>query len=84
MELRQLRYLVAIDDARNLSRAAERLFVSQPALSYALRTLEREMADGDHAAATLRRYSSAIPSTPNRRCLRSESRLRGQGKALSP
>ncbi|HEY3871728.1 MAG TPA: LysR family transcriptional regulator [Actinocrinis sp.] len=43
MELRQLRYLVAIADAGNLGRAAERLFVSQPALSYALRRLESEL-----------------------------------------
>ncbi|MCK9931944.1 LysR family transcriptional regulator [Frankia sp. Mgl5] len=42
MELRQLRYLVAIADERNLRRAAEALFVSQPALSYALKSLESE------------------------------------------
>ncbi|MFE4605840.1 LysR family transcriptional regulator [Kitasatospora indigofera] len=43
MELRQLRYLVEIADQGNLGRAAERLFVSQPALSYALRNLESEL-----------------------------------------
>lgn len=43
MELRQLRYLLAIADAGNLGRAAESLFVSQPALSYALRRLESEL-----------------------------------------
>jgi len=43
VELRQLCYLVAIDEAGNLGRAAERLYVSQPALSYALRTLESEL-----------------------------------------
>ncbi|GIH18517.1 LysR family transcriptional regulator [Rugosimonospora africana] len=43
MELRQLRYLVAIDEAGNLGRAAQGLFVSQPALSYALRNLEAEL-----------------------------------------
>ncbi|MCO5972948.1 LysR family transcriptional regulator [Actinoallomurus soli] len=42
MELRQLRYLVVIDDEGNLGRAAERLYVSQPALSYALKNLEAE------------------------------------------
>lgn len=43
MELRELRYLVAIAETGNLARAAERVFVSQPALSYALRRLETEL-----------------------------------------
>ncbi|OMI35839.1 LysR family transcriptional regulator [Streptomyces sparsogenes] len=43
MELRQLTYLVAIAEEGNLGRAAARLYVSQPALSYALRKLEAEL-----------------------------------------
>ncbi|MFC0037697.1 LysR family transcriptional regulator [Actinomadura rayongensis] len=43
MELRPLRYLIAIADEGNLGRAAATLFVSQPALSYALRKLEDEL-----------------------------------------
>jgi len=43
MELRELRYLVAIAREENLGRAASVLFVSQPALSYALRKLESEL-----------------------------------------
>lgn len=43
MELRQLRYLVTIADEGNLGRAAAVLFVTQPALSYALKTLESEL-----------------------------------------
>ncbi|RRR99785.1 LysR family transcriptional regulator [Glycomyces terrestris] len=43
MELRQLRYLAAIAEHRNLGRAARALYVSQPALSYALKRLETEL-----------------------------------------
>src|SRR5438445_4361813 len=43
VELRQLRYLVAIADEENLGRAARTLYVSQPALSYALKELETEL-----------------------------------------
>jgi len=42
VELRQLRYLVTIADEGNLGRAAAKLYVSQPALSYALKRLEAE------------------------------------------
>ncbi|MDN3243604.1 LysR family transcriptional regulator [Glycomyces tritici] len=43
MELRQLRYLTAIAEHGNLGRAAKALYVSQPALSYALKRLETEL-----------------------------------------
>ncbi|MFD0019990.1 LysR family transcriptional regulator [Streptomyces sp. NPDC058382] len=43
MELRQLHYLTVIAEEENLGRAARRLFVSQPALSYALKSLETEL-----------------------------------------
>ncbi len=43
MDLRQLEYLVAIDDHGTFTRAAEKLHVSQPALSHAIRHLEREL-----------------------------------------
>jgi DNA-binding transcriptional LysR family regulator len=43
MELRQLRYLVTIAEVGNMRRAAEVLYVSQPALSYALKSLESEL-----------------------------------------
>ena len=38
-----MRYLIAIDEAGHIGRAAEALFVSQPALSYALKNLEAEL-----------------------------------------
>lgn len=43
MNLRELEYLVAIDEERNFHRAAERCFVSQPTLSGQLKKLENEL-----------------------------------------
>lgn len=40
MELRQLRHFVAVVDCANLSRAAERVAISQPALTRSIKTLE--------------------------------------------
>ena len=43
MNLRELEYLVAVDEERHFNRAAQRCFVSQPTLSGQLKKLEEEL-----------------------------------------
>ena len=43
MELRQLRYFVAVAEAGNISRAAQKMFLTQSALSRQIKALEDEI-----------------------------------------
>lgn len=64
VNLRELRYFVAVAQELNVTRASERLFVSQPALSKQLRALERQLGftlfDRVPSGVTLTRQGEAL------------------------
>ena len=62
MELRQLRYFMAVAEEGNISRAAKRIFLTQPALSRQIKALEEEIGQ-----CLLERQAHSIRLTAGRR-----------------
>ena len=69
MELRHLRYFVAVAEAENVSRAALKLHVSQPALSRQIHDLEDELG-----FLLLERTAKSVRLTEAGRAFLAESR----------
>src|SRR4051794_41520259 len=59
MSLRQMEYLVAVVEEGSFTRAAQRLFVTQPALSHQIKALEESVG-----GALLERQPHAVALTP--------------------
>src|SRR5213079_2127697 len=69
MELRQLRYFVAVAETGNISRAAQKIFLTQPALSRQIKALEDEIGQ-----CLLERQAHSIRLTPTGEALLREAR----------
>ena len=69
MEFRQLRYFVAVAEEGNISRAAKRIFLTQPALSRQIKVLEEEIGQ-----CLLERQAHSIRLTPAGEALLHEAR----------
>ncbi|MCX6929041.1 MAG: LysR family transcriptional regulator, partial [Verrucomicrobia bacterium] len=69
MELRHLRYFVAVAEEGNISRAAKRIFLTQPALSRQIKALEDEVGE-----CLLERQAHSIRLTPAGDALLPEAR----------
>ena len=69
MELRQLRYFVAVAETGNISRAAQKIFLTQPALSRQIKALEDEIGQ-----CLLERQAHSIRLTPIGEALLREAR----------
>ena len=78
VNLRDLKYLVAVAETRHFGRAAERCFVSQPTLSGQIRKLEQELG-----VALFERTNRRVTITPiGERILEHAHRLIEQAEAI--
>jgi DNA-binding transcriptional LysR family regulator len=69
MEMRQLRYFVAVVDESGFTRAAERLRVAQPGISAQVRSLERELGQElfDRSGRAVRLTEAGAAALPHAR-----------------
>ena len=85
MELRHLRYFIAVAEELNFSRAAERLHVSQPPLSRQIRSLEAELKvkllDRNTQEVRLTRVGYAVLAR-SRKLVRDAESLRAEAKMI--
>src|SRR5262245_35719626 len=90
MELRHLRYFVAVADELNFTRAARKLRVAQPALSRQIRQLEDELGvkllERNHHAVRLTRSGHDFLADARALLLQSEQAVRAarQGGKTGP
>jgi DNA-binding transcriptional LysR family regulator len=86
VELRQLRYFVAVAEELNFGRAAERLRIAGPSLSQQIKALERDLGvrlfDRDHRSVALTATGEAL-LTDARAVLEHADRLRRHAVGLT-